>query len=727
MEPDPRQPRPPRHTGVAVRDGVRIPYAVWGRVDDGAPTVVLLPTWTIVPSRIWKRQVPTLSRFFRVLTLEGRGSAEGDRPPGVAAYLATEMAADVLAVMDETAVDRATLVAFSMGGPWAARIAAEHADRVEGLVLIASSGGGVVREDRAVPAFDARLRTTDGWAKYNQHHWTGGGWADFVRFFFGQMFPEPHSTKPVEDTVRWADRTDPAVMVDTVLALHRDGGGPAMERLCRRVCCPTLVVEGSQDRIRPWHNGQRLAEWTGGSLVVVEGGGHAPQVRDPVFVNRLLREFVMAVADPQDRTAPQTRAPEQTRTAAQTRTWVRAQRRPRRVLYLSSPIGLGHCRRDMAVAAELRRHHPDVQIDWLTQHPVTRVLQDAGERVHPAAAELASESAHIEDESADHDLHAFQAIRRMDEILVSNFLVFADVVQEGHYDLVVGDEAWDVDHLLHENPELKNFSFAWMTDFVGWVPMAGGGEREAALTADYNAEMIEQRARYRRIRDRSIFVGNPEDVVDLPFGPGLPGIREWTEANFDFAGYVTGFVPPTAEERAALRRRLGYGEDDLLCVVTVGGSGVGGALLRRVLDAVPAARRLVDGLRFLVVTGPRIDPATLPRRRGVTYRGYVPDLYRHLDACDLAVVQGGLTTGMELAAGDRPFLYIPLQHHFEQNVHVRHRLENYRAGTCVEYPRTADPDELAMALAKELAREVRGRPVETDGAARAAAILAELI
>ena len=53
-----------------------------------------------------------------------------------------------------------------------------------------------------------------------------------------------------------------------------------------------------------------------------------------------------------------------------------------------------------------------------------------------------------------------------------------------------------------------------MTDFVGWLPMPSGGDAEAALTADYNAEMLEQRARYRRLRDRSIFVGNPDDIVD---------------------------------------------------------------------------------------------------------------------------------------------------------------------------------------------------------------------
>ena len=115
----------------------------------------------------------------------------------------------------------------------------------------------------------------------------------------------------------------------------------------------------------------------------------------------------------------------------------------------------------------------------------------------------------------------------MDEILVNNFMVFHDVIEQERYDLVIADEAWDVDYFLHENPELKRFAFAWMTDFVGWLPMPDGGDAEAALTADYNAEMIEQRARFRRLRDRSIFVGDPEDIVPDTFGPDLPSIRQW--------------------------------------------------------------------------------------------------------------------------------------------------------------------------------------------------------
>ncbi len=285
----------------------------------------------------------------------------------------------------------------------------------------------------------------------------------------------------------------------------------------------------------------------------------------------------------------------------------------------------------------------------------------------------------------------------------------------------------DVDYFLHENPELKRFAFVWMTDFVGWLPMPSGGQPEADLTADYNAEMIEQRARFQRIRDRSIFVGDPDDIVPDSFGPGLPDIREWTEQNYEFGGYITGFDPIDPADRAGLRDELGYRNDERVCIVSVGGSGVGASLLARVADAAESARRLVDGLRFVVVAGPRIDITALPRRDGVTYQRYVPDLYRHLAACDLAVVQGGLTTCMELTANRRPFIYIPLRNHFEQNFHVRHRLDRYGAGRCMTYDEASDPDALATAIASEIGREVDYRPVDPDGAARTAARIAELL
>jgi predicted glycosyltransferase len=421
-----------------------------------------------------------------------------------------------------------------------------------------------------------------------------------------------------------------------------------------------------------------------------------------VKVNLLLRDFV----------AP---APRPAR-------WARGASRRKRALFVSSPIGLGHAQRDVAIADALRELHPDLELDWLAQHPVTDVLEARGERVHPASAYLANESAHIESESAEHDLHCFQAIRRMDEILLANFMLFHDLVRDEQYDLWIGDEAWELDYYLHENPEQKRAAYVWLTDFVGWLPMADGGERESFLTADYNAEMIEHIARFPRLRDRAIFVGNPEDVVPAAFGPGLPRIRDWTERHYDFAGYVTGFDPDELADREA----LGYRDDERVCIVTVGGSGVGSHLLRRVISAFPLAKERVPDLRMIVVAGPRIAPESLPRHEGLEVRAYVHELYRHLAACDLAIVQGGLTTAMELTASRRPFLYFPLRHHFEQHFHVRHRLERYGAGRAMDFERDG-PDEIAAAIAEEIGREVAYRPVETDGAARAAALIAELL
>jgi UDP-N-acetylglucosamine:LPS N-acetylglucosamine transferase len=126
---------------------------------------------------------------------------------------------------------------------------------------------------------------------------------------------------------------------------------------------------------------------------------------------------------------------------------------------------------------------------------------------------------------------------------------------------------------------------------------------------------------------------------------------------------------------------------------------------------------------MVVVAGPRVERAKLPDADGLDVRAYVHDLYRHLAACDLAVVQGGLTTAMELTANRRPFIYFPLKHHFEQNFHVRHRLERYGAGRAIDLA----TDDIAAGIVGALDEERRPAPVERDGAARAAAMIGELL
>ncbi len=693
--------RYPDDEGYVERDGVRVFWEVYG---SGEPTVLLLPTWSIIHSRHWKGQIPYLARHCRVVTFDGRGNGRSDRPATAGAYAEREFAADALAVMDATATERAVIVGLSAGVLWGILLAAEHPERVAGAAFIDPGAPFATHLARATTPFDEPLERYEGWEKYNRHYWLEH-YRDFLEFFFGQVFTEPHSTKQIEDCVGWGLETDPETLALTYLGRELKDADE-FARLCHRVACPVLVLHGTDDAVRPIVAGEQLAQETGGALVALEGSGHCPHARDPVRVNLLLRDFAAP------RPAPAR--------------WSRGRRRPKRALFVSSPIGLGHARRDIAIARELRRLHPDLEIDWLAQHPVTAALDAAGETVHPASRELANESHHIESESAEHDLHCFQAWRRMDEILVANFMVFHDLVQERPYDLWIADEGWEIDYYLHENPDEKRAAYVWLTDFVGWLPVADGGEHEAALTADYNAEMIEHIARFPRVRDQAIFVGNPEDVVADRFGPGLPAIADWTRENFDFSGYVTGFDPAEFADRERLRAELGYRPGEQVCIVTVGGSGVGRALLGRVIEAFPEARRQVPDLRMIVVAGPRIDPASLPAHDGLEVRAYVPDLYRHLAACDLAVVQGGLTTSMELTANRRPFLYFPLRHHFEQNFHVRHRLDRYRSGRRMDFE-TDTPDVIAAAIAEEIGREVDPVPVETGGAARAAGRIAELL
>jgi len=697
----------PHTVGFATnpRDSVRIAYEVFGP-PDAERTIALLPSWSFGHSRFWKMQVPYFARQgFRVLTFDGRGNGRSDRPPS--GYTTDHFAQDTLAVLDAVDVERAALVGLSAGSSWGLQLAAEHPERVTHLVLIGPSVklDGTARVD--LGEFLAEPPDREGWHKYNAVHWREQ-FRNFAEWFSHEIICEAHSTKAIEETTGRALETTPDVLIATIV----EGGTPRAAEFAAAVRCPTLIIQGSEDRAVPLERGIALHEAIpGSSLVVVEGAGHVPNGRDPVRTNLLIHDFLG-------------------REQPERQNWRRALTRTKRALFVSSPIGLGHVRRDLAIADELRALVPGLEIDWLAQPPVTTVLAARGECIHPLSERLAGESAHIESElSGPHRLHVFQAFRNMDEILLSNFMVFLDAARQGAYDLWVGDEAWDLDYYLHENPELKSAPFAWLTDFVGYLPVdPDPAGRDAYLTADYNAEMLEQVARFPRVRDAALFIGDPDDVVPDRFGDGLPLIRDWTKANFEFSGYVRPFDPEDLGSRDQLRQEFGFRPGECIAVASAGGTGVGSDLLRRIVEAYPVARDQLPELRLVVVCGPRIDPAALPAVPGVEYRGYVPDLYRMLAAADVALVQGGLSTTMELVAARRPFLSFPLTDHYEQVRHVAYRLERYGVPAWAQVPfPEASPETIADRLACALREPVAYRPVEAGGARRAAERLARLV
>ena len=294
--PEPSRAREPDETGFVVRDGVRIG---WERYGTGDPTILLLPTWSIIHARFWKLQIPDLARRQRVITFDGRGNGRSDRPTTAAAYAEAEFAADALAVLDATGTDRAVIVALSMGAQRGLILASDHPDRVAGAVFI---GPSIALQPRAperdeVNQFLEPLETNEGWAKYNADYWRRE-YRDFLEFFFSQCFSEAHSTKPTEDAVGWGLETDPETLILTELA-PGIGDREATLARCARVTCPVLVIHGREDRISPHARGEELARATGGRLATIEGGGHIPNARDPVLVNLLIRDFVRGLAGSQ--------------------------------------------------------------------------------------------------------------------------------------------------------------------------------------------------------------------------------------------------------------------------------------------------------------------------------------------------------------------------------------------------------------------------------------------
>ena len=684
----------PYETIDPVKDGfvdhgkVKSYYALFGA---SGPVIVFAPIYPIVHMSILKGNVPYLARHFRVLAIDACGNGRSDRPRSRTAYTFEEGYAELVGVLDHLNLDRIAIVGHSRSAMTAIRLAAEQPDRVSHLIVIGGFLNMLISDDSAAAGAEES-------GTYMREHWV-----DFLDEFWTGLYSEPHSTKPYEDGVRYGLATTG----HCVEAARTGWFGTDVSGDAARVTCPTLVIHGTDDQIVGLDGGIAVHRAIPHSqLITLEGSGHAPHGRDPARLNHIIRDFV----------GPH---PEEIKRS-------RAIGRPRRALFVSSPIGLGHVQRDLAIARKLREIDPGLSIEWFTVDPAVRYLQQEGERVHPATSELANESRHFEAMAGEHDLSAFLALRSMDEIMTYNFMIFNDVVESEDFDIVIGDEAWDVDYHYHENPELKRQPFVFLTDFVGFLPVEGT-ERESFLCADRNADDIEHVARFPYIRDSAIFVGNPDDVVEDTFGPGLPAIRTWTDQNFRYCGYALPFEVESLLDTEAVRCRLGYDVNEKLVIVSVGGTAVGHHLLHKIAGAFPAMKRSIPNLHMVVVTGPRLGGEGYPSDPGLEVRPYIHKLYEHLACCDLAMVQGGLATCMELVSLGKPFISFPLQRHFErEQIHVRRRLQNYGVNCFMDYDAVSSDDVAVQALAL-MDRPLTYAPVETDGAARAAEMIAARI
>ena len=474
-------------TGYVERDGVRVFYEVYG---EGEPTVLFVPTVVDRPLAALEDADPVFRAALPRRHLRPRGNGRSDRPQDAEAYAEREFAADALAVLDATGTERAVLVALSLGAQRALVLAAEHPERVDGVVFIAPSLPLAPPPRPRLPPFDEPLDTDEGWAKFNAHYWLRD-YRGFARVLHvARCFTEPHSTKPIEDASAGALETTPRRSSPTHLGPELDERGDPRALRARPARCWSSTAK---DAISP----RAGASARGGDrrrARADRGRGSLPARARP---------GAGQPAAPRLRRPP----PRPARAGCAASRGASARSTSRRRSGSAMPGATSRSRTSCASCIPTSR-----STGWRSTRSRPCSRRAASGSTLPARY-LANESRHIESESAEHDLHCFQAIRRMDEILVANFMVFHDLVRDEQYDLWIGDEAWELDYYLHENPEQKRAAYVWLTDFVGWLPMPDGGEHEAFVTADYNAEMIEHIARFPRVRDRAIFVGNPDDIV----------------------------------------------------------------------------------------------------------------------------------------------------------------------------------------------------------------------
>src|SRR5262245_61188747 len=201
----------PHRTSFVERNDGHVAYEIYGA---GSPPIMFVPPWQIVHSRIWKAQIPVFARRHLVIAWDNRGNGRSDRPTDPAANTTFERAANLGAVMDAAGVDAAVLVGLSSASGPLVVFTAQHPERVLGLVFVAPASPLGDAGRMAQIQFEERLPTDDGWAKENIHYWRRD-YRGYLEYFFGEAFPEPHSTKQIEDGVGWGLDTDPESLATT--------------------------------------------------------------------------------------------------------------------------------------------------------------------------------------------------------------------------------------------------------------------------------------------------------------------------------------------------------------------------------------------------------------------------------------------------------------------------------------------------------------------------------
>ena len=397
----------------------------------------------------------------------------------------------------------------------------------------------------------------------------------------------------------------------------------------------------------------------------------------------------------------------------------------KRILYVSGSIGLGHVTRDLAIAGQLRSQCPEVELSWLASHPATLLLNEAGEKLLPEADIYANDSIPAENAAKGFGMNVLKYASNTRREWAHNVKIFKQITSKEQFDVVIGDETYEIGIGLAMKLVRLEAPFVMIYDFLGLDSVTKNPiEKLGVYTWNRIWAKTDRKLLYDQ-KNLALFAGELEDIPDKGLGFLLPDRRDHARKCYKFTGYILPFDPAEYTDKAKVRGKLGYGREPLV-VCSIGGTAIGKELLELCGKAYPIIKRKVPDLRMVLICGPRLAVESLDVPEAVEISGYVPALYEHLAASDLAIVQGGGTTTLELTALRRPFLYFPLAYHCEQQIHVAERLVRHQAGVKMVYSQTT-PEILAEKVITNLGKEVDYPPIPVNGAQKAAQLISQLL
>ena len=394
------------------------------------------------------------------------------------------------------------------------------------------------------------------------------------------------------------------------------------------------------------------------------------------------------------------------------------------VLYISGSLGMGHITRDIAIAAQLRKLMPGIEIEWLAADPATKLLIEAGENLVPGFENYANENLSAEKASQGASLNILKYLMKSRKEWKHNIDFFIDLIRSKQYDLVIGDETYEINLALREHPEIKNFPFVMIFDFVGLEAMSRNPLEQFGVYYWNRVWCHDYRKKQKPPYDLALFVGEPEDVPDISFGFGLSNRREFAKAMYTFTGYIFPFDVAVYKNKEEIKRKLGYGTEPLV-ICSIGGTAIGKEMLELCGEAYTIVKKSIPELHMVIVTGPRLSPESIKLPAGIEVKGFVPKLYEHFAACNLAIVQGGATSTLELTALRIPFIYFPIEGHCEQ-ANVARMLDQHGAGVRLTLSQTT-PVLLAEKIITLTGSNVTYPEINTSGAQNAALKITELL